>query len=182
MAPLSILDNYPNYKLNNNYLSDKTNPFKVISVDGFSMLLNLKRLNQLKIFDDFNYFDENIFMYLENDDLCKRLIDQGENIYVVPKAKIKHLGAKAVDIKYKDEIEFSRNWHWIWSKFYYNKKHYSFVSAVTQSLPSFISVLFKFLFYSLIFSKKKRKIYLFRILGFINALFGKKSSYRPNLN
>ena len=181
MAPLSILDNYPNYKLNNNYLSDKTNPFKVISVDGFSMLLNLKRLNQLKIFDDFNYFDENIFMYLENDDLCKRLIDQGENIYVVPKAKIKHLGAKAVDIKYKDEIEFSRNWHWIWSKFYYNKKHYSFVSAVTQSLPSFISALLKFLFYSLIFSKKKRKIYLCRILGFINALFGKKSSYRPNL-
>ena len=39
---MSILDNYPNYKLNNNYLSDKTNPFKVISVDGFSMLLNLK--------------------------------------------------------------------------------------------------------------------------------------------
>ena len=49
-------------------------------------------------------------MYLENDDLCKRLIDQGENIYVVP-AKIKHLSAKAVDIKYKDEIEFSRNSH-----------------------------------------------------------------------
>ena len=38
---------------------------------------------------DYKYFDENFFMYLENDDLCKRLIDCGENIYAVPNSKIK---------------------------------------------------------------------------------------------
>ena len=68
-------------------------------------------------------------MYLENDDLCKRLIDCGENIYAVPNSKIKHLGAKSVDEKYKYEIELSRNWHWVWSKFYYNKKHFFFLSS-----------------------------------------------------
>ena len=36
----------------------------------------------------------------------------GENIYIAPKSKIMHLGAKAVDNKYKNEIELSRNWHW----------------------------------------------------------------------
>ena len=41
-----------------------------------------------KKFKDELYFDENFFMYLENDDLCKRLIDHNENIYVVPKSKI----------------------------------------------------------------------------------------------
>ena len=89
------------------------------------MLLNLKKLNQLQIFDDTNILMK-IFMYLENDDLCKRLIDCGENIYAVPNSKIKHLGAKSVDEKYKYEIELSRNWHWVWSKFYYNKKHFGF--------------------------------------------------------
>ena len=29
--------------------------------------------------------------------------------------------------------------------------------------------------------RKKSKVYLNRVLGFMNALLGKKSSYRPNL-
>ena len=180
IAPISNLNEFPNYKLGKNHSSDKLNAFKVKSVDGYAMFLNLKRLNQLKIFEDSKYFDENLFMYLENDDLCKRLVDSGENIFIIPKSKITHLGAKSVDVKYKDDIELSRNWHWVWSKFYYNKKHYGFFTAFLNGLPSFISALFKFLFYFFI-KRKKSKIYLNRVLGFINALLGKKSSYRPNL-
>ena len=63
------------------------------------MLLNLSRLNKMENFKNKKYFDENIFLYLENDDLCKRIIENGENIYIVPKSKIKHLGAKGVDEK-----------------------------------------------------------------------------------
>ena len=88
------------------------------------MLINLKRLNQI---NNFYYFDENFFMYLENDDLCKRLNNKNENIYIIPKSKIKHLGGQAVNNLYKTEIELSRNWHWTWSKFYYNKKHYGYI-------------------------------------------------------
>ena len=180
IAPISNLNEFPNYKLGKNHSSDKLSAFKVKSVDGYAMFLNLKRLNQLKIFEDSKYFDENLFMYLENDDLCKRLVDNGENIFIIPKSKITHLGAKSVDVKYKDDIELSRNWHWVWSKFYYNKKHYGFFTAFLNGLPSFISALLKFLFYFFI-KRKKSKIYLNRVLGFINALLGKKSSYRPNL-
>ena len=85
-------------------------------------------------------------MYLENDDLCKRALNKNEYIYIIPDAKIKHLGGKAVDSEYKDEIEFSRNWHWIWSKFYYNKKHYGFLTASIQGLPTFLSAILKILF------------------------------------
>ena len=70
-----IVDNikYPNYKLDNkkNHKFNPIKPFKVKSVDGYSMLLNLKRLRKL---NNFNFFDENFFLYLENDDFCKRLI------------------------------------------------------------------------------------------------------------
>ena len=181
IAPISNSIEYQNYKLGKNHVYDNNNAFKVKSVDGYAMLLNLKKLNQLQIFDDTKYFDENFFMYLENDDLCKRLIDCGENIYAVPNSKIKHLGAKSVDEKYKYEIELSRNWHWVWSKFYYNKKHFGFFSALLNGVPTFVSASIKFTFYSLIINRKKSKIYLNRILGFINALLGRKSSYRPNL-
>ena len=182
IAPISNSIEYPNYKFGKKQEYNNNNAFEVKSVDGYAMLLNLKKMNQLEIFDDTKYFDENFFMYLENDDLCKRLIDCGERIYVVPKSKIKHLGAKAVDEKYRDEIELSRNWHWVWSKFYYNKKHFGFFSAFFNGLPSFISAIIKFLFYLLIMKRKKSKVYLNRVFGFIYALLGKKSSYRPNLN
>ena len=145
------------------------------------MLLDLSRLNKLENFSSKKYFDENIFLYLENDDLCKRVNESGENIYVVPKSKIKHLGAKAVDEKYKYEIELSRNWHWVWSKFYFNKKHGSYLNAFIKVCPIFFSASFKMLLYFFI-NNEKKKIYFYRVLGFLNAALGKKSFYRPKIN
>ncbi len=150
-------------------------PFEVDFVDGFAMLINKKELNEI------NYFDESFFMYLENDDLCKRVKDKGGSIYVIPKSKINHLSASAVDKKFEDEVELSRNWHWIWSKFYFNKKHFNFFKAFYEGLPGYFTSIFKFLFYKLINNKKKEYIYLNRASGFYNALLGKSSWYRPNL-
>ena len=182
ISPIMEEENYPNYKTNklDNSINKKEKPFKVQSVDGFAMLLNLPRLKKLESFKD-EFFDENIFLYLENDDLCKRIIEHGESIYVVPKSKIKHLGAKAVDEKYEYEIELSRNWHWVWSKFYFNKKHYGYLNAFFKVCPIFISATFKMFFYFFI-NKRKKTIYLYRILGFLNAVVGKKSFYRPKIN
>ena len=158
---------------------DTLKPFNVKSVDGYAMLLNLKRLNFI---EQFNYFDENFFMYLENDDFCKRVIKKGEKIYVIPKSKIKHLGGKAVDMNYKHEIELSRNWHWMWSKFYFNKKHYGYLFASINGLPNFLSSLFKFIFFLITKNDNKKKIYQMRILGFLNAFLIKPSSYRPKID
>ena len=183
LAPISTDPKYPNYKIKKNIDNIDFNlPFKVESVDGFAMVLNLKRINKIESFKNHNYFDEKFFMYLENDDFCMRLIKEKENIFVVPKAKIKHLGAKAVDDKYFHEIELSRNWHWMWSKFYFNKKYNGFLIAFFIVFPNFFSAVFKFIFYYLINKKDKKEIYLRRILGFINSLLGKKSSYRPRID
>jgi len=177
------LDNikYPNYKLDykNNQKFDPIKPFKVKSVDGYSMLLNLKKLKQLI---NFNFFDENFFLYLENDDFCKRLQLINENIFVVPKSKIYHLGGQAVDPKYSKEIELARNWHWMWSKFYYNNKHYGYLNATTKILRNLISAIIKFFFYSIIFNNYKRKIYHIRLSGLINSMIGRKSFFRPKLD
>jgi N-acetylglucosaminyl-diphospho-decaprenol L-rhamnosyltransferase len=151
-------------------------PFEVDFVDGFAMLLNKKKINEI------DYFDENFFMYLENDDLCKRVKDKGGSIYVIPKSKIDHLAASTVDKKFEDEVEFSRNWHWIWSKFYFNKKHFNFFKAFYKGFPGYFTSILKFLFYKVVNNKKKKIIYLNRASGFYNALLGKASWYRPNLD
>ena len=143
------------------------------------MIINLKRLNELESFKNNNFFDENIFLYLENDDLCKRIIDNNENIYVVPSSKITHLGASAVDKKYNQQVELSRNWHWIWSKFYFNKKHFGFFNAFVIGFPKFFLTIFKYLFFFITNNKFKKKIYYNRLSGFLNALIGKPSWYRP---
>ena len=180
IAPMEINQDYPNYKLRDNFNNslNGTDPFEVKSVDGYAMLLNIKRLNQI---NEFYYFDENIFMYLENDDLCKRIIEKNEKIYVIPKSKVKHLGGKAVNINYNDEIELSRNWHWIWSKFYFNKKHNGYIFAVINGFPTFFSSICKFFFFLMINNKKKKQVYLMRLKGFICAFLGKSSTYRPKL-
>ena len=183
LSPLSSDKKYPNYKIK----IDKKNiikinePFKVKSVDGFAMLLNKKRIEKVRDEKNQNLFDENFFMYLENDDLCKRALNKNEDIYIIPDAKIKHLGGKAVDSKYKDEIEFSRNWHWIWSKFYFNKKHNGLLAAFSQGLPSFFSAILKVIFYFIVSNKTKKKIYLNRASGYLNGLLGNTSWYRPKI-
>ena len=177
LAPLE--KNFNNYGFLNKKKSNKNledAPFEVDFIDGFAMLINKKK------FKEIDYFDENFFMYLENNDLCKRSRDKGDLIYIVPKSKINHLAAKAVDKKYEDEVEFSRNWHWIWSKFYFNKKHYGFFKAFYEGFPRYCSSLIKFSFYLLINNKKKKKIYFNRASGFYNAFLGKASWYRPNLD
>ena len=189
LAEFTILapkeENYLNYgRLDKNLniinldkeLNNQKEPFKVDFVDGFAMLINKKK------FKDEVYFDENIFMYLENNDLCKRVIDNGESIFVIPKAKIKHLAAKTVDSKFKYEVELSRNWHWIWSKFYFNKKHLGFFWALKEGIFRFFLSTIKLLFYTITQSKNKKSVYFSRVSGFYNALLGKPSWYRPNLD
>ena len=176
LAPLE--KTLPNYDISNNKDLKNANeiqnsPFKVQWIDGFAMLLNKKKLKED------SYFDESFFMYMENTDLCRRAVNKGGSIFVVPKAKINHLAAKAVDAKFADEIEFSRNWHWIWSKFYFNKKHFGKFKAIKDGFPSYFSSILKFLFYFLLNNKTKKKVYFNRASGFYNALLGKTSWYRP---
>jgi N-acetylglucosaminyl-diphospho-decaprenol L-rhamnosyltransferase len=181
IAPILDKIKYPNYKFDykKNQKFDPIKPFKVKSVDGYSMLLNLKRLKQIV---NFEFFDENFFLYLENDDFCKRLELINENIFVVPKSKIYHLGGQAVDPKYKKEIELVRNWHWMWSKFYYNNKHYGYLNAIIKILKNLLSAIIKSFFYTIIFNNYKSKIYRMRLSGLINSMMGKKSFLRPKLN
>jgi N-acetylglucosaminyl-diphospho-decaprenol L-rhamnosyltransferase len=176
LAPISDDIKYPNYKIRNKSIKSNDSDFlNVDSVDGYAMLINKNK------FSDNIYFDENFFLYLENDDLCLRKKIENKKIYVAKKAKIHHLGGKSHSSVYEKEIEFSRNWHWMWSKFYFNKKHFGYLRAILISVPTLTTSMIKFFYYLVTFNKFKKKIYMMRFLGLINSMLGKKSWYRPQI-
>ena len=152
---------------------NKYNIKEVEFVKGFGMLLNKKYLRN-------NYFDENFFLYHEEIDLCKRVKNDGGRILLV-NTPIIHYGTLSHGERNNLEMEKSRNWHWMWSKFYYKKKHYGYLIGLCSTLPNFLSSLLKFLFYSLTKNIDKKNIYEKRFLGLLNSYLLKKSHHRPNL-
>ena len=176
LSPFNGNEKFPNYLIKNNYKNINENIIDVDQLDGFSMLINLEK------FKDNLYFDENIFLYLENDDLCFRIKKKYENIYLIKNSIIEHLGSSSSDNFLSEELEYSRNWHWMWSKYYYNKKHFGYLSALMSVSLNFFSGIFKYLIYLLTFNNYKKKIYKMRIFGIINAVLNKPSWYRPKID
>jgi len=154
----------------------KAASFEVEKIKGYAMFLNLSK------FSNIGYFDENFFLYLEEIDLCKRIKQIKEKIYVDPNIQVLHLGGASVDPKFSEDVELNRNWHWMWSRFYFNKKHTNYFFALIFMMPKLLSSILKIIIYSATFKTKKRKIYLMRLSGLINSIIGKSSWHRITLS
>ena len=164
-------DEYENEDINN----EKEDVFQVNFIKGFAMFLNLYQ------FKDIGFFDSNFFIYLEEIDLCKRLKEKNRKIYLDKKIKINHIGGSSHNESINFEMELSRNWHWMWSTFYFNKKHYGYLISLIKVSRKFFSSLTKMIFFLLIMKKSKSKIYFQRFSGLFNSIIGKKSWYRPKI-
>ncbi len=176
LSPINDDSDYPNYLIKNEYNNINENIISVDHLDGFSLLINLQN------FKDQIFFDESFFLYLENDDLCLRTKKKNEKIYLIKDSIIKHLGASSSKLDQSKELEYSRNWHWMWSKFYYNKKHYGYLKALLSISSNFLSSILKFIFYFIVLNKEKKNIYKMRISGIFNSIIGKNSWYRPKVD
>jgi len=147
----------------------------VKNVKGFAMFLKISE------FEKVGFFDENFFLYFEEIDLCRRLIKNNKKIYLSSEIKVNHLGGKSHKASISHEMELSRNWHWMWSTFYYNKKYSGYIISFLNVFPKLILSIIRFFLYTLLLNKKKREIYLYRYLGLINAILGRSSWYRPKV-
>ena len=169
LAP-NFLDNYGYFSNQRNVLKKKI--FEVDYVKGFAMLVNLKKISFKKI------FDENFFLFLEEIDLCRRIKNDGGKIYVIHKSKVQHLAKQASGDSLN--IELCRNWHWMWSLFYYNYKYYGFFIAYKVTIPKLFSSLAKLFIAIILFNRKKFLIHIFRLRGLFNAFLKKPSWLRPD--
>ncbi|HSA84254.1 MAG TPA: glycosyltransferase, partial [Patescibacteria group bacterium] len=77
------------------------------------------------LYEKIRGFDEKFFLYFEEHDLCKRILDLGWKIIMHPKAKVLHfLGKSTTQSKKNINSIFQR------SRWYYLKKHFGFMQAV----------------------------------------------------
>ena len=156
--------------------NDYSNLSEVNAVKGFAMFLNMEKFSKI------GFFDENIFLYLEEIDICKRVKKINEKIYLDQSIKIEHDGGKSVNETFSYEVELTRNWHWMWSLFYFNQKHFNFPYALLLVSPRFISAVIKSIFYKLTLNNEKKEIYLKRLSGLINSILSRPSWHRPTLD
>ena len=168
-------------KLNNNFavLLPSENKLNVQNISLLKkprgaavMFINKKKFLKLK------GFDENFFLYYEDVDLINRFLKNKDKIYVTP-IQFKHSHGSH-NKKHNVAIELNRNWHYLWSGFYFYKKNTNYLFAATYMLP----ILFRMglrSFFHYFFNKKKFLIYKYRFFGLLNAYINKKSWYRPKI-
>jgi GT2 family glycosyltransferase len=169
LAP-NLLNNYGYFLNKNNNLNKEI--LEVDYVKGFAMLINLKKINLKEL------FDENFFLFLEEIDLCKRIKKKGGKIFIVKNSKVQHLGKQASENILN--IELCRNWHWMWSLFYYNYKHFGIITAYRIAIIKFFSSIFKLFFFFIFFNKKKILIHYYRLNGLFNYFLKRPSWFRPD--
>ena len=169
LAP-NLLNNFGYFSKQKNNLQNDI--LEVDYVKGFAILINLKKINFNKI------FDENFFLFLEEIDLCKRIKNLDGKIFVAINSKIQHSGKQASE--YSLNIELCRNWHWMWSLFYYNYKHFGALVAYKITITKFLSSIFKLFIASVFFNKKNFLIYYYRLSGLFNAFLKKPAWFRPD--
>jgi N-acetylglucosaminyl-diphospho-decaprenol L-rhamnosyltransferase len=151
-----------------------------------SELIEKKRITGIcmfihkKIFDLIGGFDENIFLYYEDDDICKRSCRYSKN-YLLSSVRVHHIAGTSViseNIYEKNKQDDLRMWHYIWSKFYYHKKHYGYILSLIFFLPVIIRINFRILLYKIINDQKKLNKYSIRWSGLKTSIFGIKSFKR----
>ena len=170
---------FDNRNLNNAKFLKEFNLFEVDWIAGHTILVNLDKFEKKKIFDD------NFFLFFEELDLCQSVKKNNGKIYMCPELIVNHLGWKgsfAVDKNLEIESLKLRNWHYMWSLFYYNKKNYGYIYALNKSLGRFFRSVIRIIYYLIKFDKKGVITYTYRFLGLVNSILLRKSYFRINLN
>ena len=148
--------------------------FKVIS--GACMFFNKKN------FETIGGFDENFFMYFEENDFCLRSLKIYKN-YQINSIKVYHNAGNSVsydNIEEKELHEHFRTWHFMWSKFYFFKKRYTLLIAFLIFLPIIFRLIIRIIFHTFFGNKKQLKKDRSRWSGLFNSIVGNKSKLRVN--
>jgi GT2 family glycosyltransferase len=171
---------YPNFlAIGPNFeLSNKTNKntYEIKNkISGSCMFFNSYN------FDILGGFDENFFLYFEEDDLCKRGNMKKMFSYKINNIYIKHNIGTSVSLKNEIQLKKLKEltlWHFIWSKFYFYNKHYGKLISLIIFFPIIIRILYKIVYTKMTNNKEKNIKYKIRLSGLLNSIIGKKSFKR----
>ena len=170
---------WKNYEVYNNSKKEiKKNRYTLKEVDyvDLSWLINKKNFSR----EDF--WDEKIFHYFEAADFAKRLRDKKKKIFVVMEINTYHIGAASHDKRLEFFSKLHRNWHYNWSRFYFNRKHFGYLHAYKKGLTLFIKLFLKLTISLILFKKDEVKLKFAELYGLSASMANARSYYRPYKN
>ncbi len=142
------------------------NPEGDISCECLSGALMLASSKALK---DINYFDERIFLFYEDDDLCLALRRNGYDIIYTTDSTAKHLMGQSSPQTF--EIIKFKNKHMIYSRLYLEKKYRNNANSLILAYKEAIKSCLKLMIYGISFNSKKISKYSGQIEGSLTYLF-----------
>lgn len=90
-------------------------PQSTEAVSGAAMLFDLQKMKNV------GFFDEKIFLYSEESDLCYRTRQAGYGIKLCPSVYLQHFGDSSSGENLA--LTFMKSWHFGWSRCYFYHKH-----------------------------------------------------------
>ena len=150
-------------------------------------------LVKTKIFKRIKGFDENYFLYYEDDDYFTTCNSLNLKLYQITNSFITHKKIKKMkkslnlhstsfsNLKEKNSTYVIGGWHGQWSKFYYFKKYNGLFNALKICLPNVLFNLLQLIPY-IFYNPVKAKYKYFKIEGFFCSLFGLPSFKRSKFD
>tara|TARA_S200000501_G_C20752662_1_gene712403 strand:+ start:48 stop:836 length:789 start_codon:yes stop_codon:yes gene_type:complete len=135
------------------------------------MLFNLNKFKNKKI------FDESYFLYFEETDLLFNCKNKSLKVFFIKDIVINHHRASSINNETK-HIRDLRQWHYMWSMFYFYKKNFNFLKALFKVIPFLLKDFLMLIYYFIFFNKDKLNKRFFRLYGVICSIIGLKSFKR----
>tara|TARA_B110000027_G_scaffold97984_1_gene103561 strand:- start:1351 stop:2226 length:876 start_codon:yes stop_codon:yes gene_type:complete len=143
-----------------------------------------------KLFNNIGGYDENIFLYYEDNDYFAKCNALNLKLYHVTNSFITHNKVKKMkknslklhsttfsNIDEKNSTYAVGGWHGQWSKFYFLKKYKGFFIAVSVTLPNILMNIIQII-PCVFFNLNRAKYKYFKIEGFLCSLIGMPSFKR----
>ena len=123
-------------------------------------------------------WDENIYTYLEDLDLCVKLRRSKYQLIKIKSSIVNHIGFGSHKNENVIKSELSRNWHFVWSSLYFRQKYSSNKNFIKFIIQNLIKYFLKTILFAMIFKKKKTILNFMRLRACLNYIFIKKSNFR----
>ena len=122
-------------------------------VIGAAMMFDVKLISEV------GFFDENIFLFYEETDLCIRIRNHGYKVKLDSNIYIEHLYGQSSTPN--PDTEALKDWHYGWSKMYYLRKH-----GMDKGKNNLYVLFLKYrLKYALAYNQQKKMRYKYRAQG-----------------
>ena len=127
----------------------------------------------MSVFKKIGFFDENIFLYYEDDEISWRTVQSGYKAAIMSDALGFHIGQGSSGGKLRNI--YKRFWHRALSKLYWKKKQKGKFTAIKSAIRLVIVFFIKSIFYATTFNPKKTVENFASCCGSFSFLIGLKA-------